>query len=271
MKAKGDCALIDRELDRLFSPAGTGRNRNPSAPTLDHLRQCERGRRLYAWVLADPPPFEMAPGVVEKLHRQVRTPLSPVVRQPRPPALALRFLAVLALIACSAIGVVGTAGFQVMSTRQQIAMPALFLTGAAVLSLSLAWQMSPGSLHFLPPKSAILGVWAAVMLGFALLFPHIFSLPAAAMGWPCLRTGLLASLPAFAVVWYASRRAGVLSGGASGATAGAVAGVLGATVLQFDCARPDAAHLLVWHGGVLVASAALGLGLAWTMDAVWRR
>ena len=43
---------------------------------------------------------------------------------------------------------------------------------------------------------------------------------------------------------------------------GAIASLFGATVLQFTCNRQEAGHLLVWHGGVFVASILMGVLIA---------
>ncbi len=200
----------------------------------------------------------------------MNAPMRPVLRQPAPPALAARFFAALALIAVAAIGMMGAAGFRELTAAQKIAMLALFVSGAALLSWSLAWQMTPGSLHRVAPKAAIFGVLGAILVGFAAFFPRFLPLPGLSLGWPCLSAGLLVALPAFAALWYPSRRAGEFSGRTLGATLGAAAGLLGAAVLQFNCRRPDASHLIVWHGGVLVASTALGSGLAWILSFVRR-
>jgi hypothetical protein len=53
-----------------------------------------------------------------------------------------------------------------------------------------------------------------------------------------------------------------LNVGTLGGTLGAIVGLLSATVLQFTCSLQEASHLLVWHGGVLLASTALGVGIA---------
>ena len=70
---------------------------------------------------------------------------------------------------------------------------------------------------------------------------------------------MLAALPAAALFWLIARRGAPLSFGTLGGTLGGIAGLLGATILQFTCSRQDAAHLLVWHGGVLAASITAGV------------
>jgi len=54
------------------------------------------------------------------------------------------------------------------------------------------------------------------------------------------------------------RRGAFLNLTALGGTLGAIAGLLSVTVLQFTCNMQEIAHLLVWHGGVLVISTVVG-------------
>jgi hypothetical protein len=49
-----------------------------------------------------------------------------------------------------------------------------------------------------------------------------------------------------------------LSAGTFGGTLAAIAGLVGLTVLQFRCIYQNTAHLMVWHGGVLILSIAAG-------------
>lgn len=61
-------------------------------------------------------------------------------------------------------------------------------------------------------------------------------------------------------------RGWVVARAAIGASVGALAGLLAASVLQFTRDRQDAGHLLVWHGGILLASIVLGMLVAWMAD-----
>lgn len=63
-------------------------------------------------------------------------------------------------------------------------------------------------------------------------------------------------------ILFCLRRGVPLSAGAFGGTLGAIAGLLGLTVLQFRCIHQDAAHVIVWHGGVVAVSIAAGVLLA---------
>jgi hypothetical protein len=85
-------------------------------------------------------------------------------------------------------------------------------------------------------------------------------------GWPCLALGSAIAIPGGVLFWLLTRRGVPLSASAFGGTLGAIAGLLGLTVLQFRCIYQDAAHLLVWHGGVLVLSITTGILVALAIE-----
>ena len=74
------------------------------------------------------------------------------------------------------------------------------------------------------------------------------------------------AIPGGVLFWLLARRGVPLSAGAFGGTLGAIAGLLGLTVLQFHCLYQNAAHLLVWHGGVLVLSITAGVLVALAIE-----
>lgn len=134
--------------------------------------------------------------------------------------------------------------------------------GVALLSMSLSWQMTPGSLQRIPPRTAAPILTAGFLIGIAVLFPWRAPEAFLTRGWPCLKAGLMMALPAAALFWLVVRRGAVLNVGTLGGTLGAIVGLLSATVLQFTCSLQEAGHLLVWHGGVLLASTILGVCIA---------
>ena len=62
--------------------------------------------------------------------------------------------------------------------------------------------------------------------------------------------------------------AGFATGGyiAMGLAAGALGGLLGMAALEFSCNNDQALHLMVWHTGVLAASAAFGALAGYAAD-----
>lgn len=266
-----DCRQIDAELDGALSARMSQRATwKLSQRALEHLRKCERCRRLYQWLTEGLPPQESSPAVYARIQAQLKQSLTPVSPQPSPRVLAARFLMVFLLFSAPMIGMMGTAGLHEMSLTQIIGIGAVLVCGAALLSLSLAWQMSPGSLHRVPPRIAVFTLAAGFLVATAILFPWREPQAFLLRGWSCLKAGLLMAAPAALLFWLLVRRGHTLASGALGATLGAIAGLLGASVLQLTCDRQDAAHLLVWHGGVVVISLGLGILVAWTVNALLR-
>jgi hypothetical protein len=254
----GKCQSIDAELDRLLerrTPEFSGQARR-------HLAECERCRKLHGWLTLEEWPEAVPPQTGDEIRRRIRSSLEPVSPQPAVRILAARFVAVFLLFVLPAIGMMGIAGAQRINLAQLAGIIAVLASGVVLLSASLGWQMTPGSLHRVAPRGVAPILAAGFLTGIALLFP--WQAPDAfwARGWTCLRAGLLMALPAALAVWLLARRGAVLGAAAVGGTVGGFAGLLGATVLQFTCSLQNANHLLVWHGGVLVASIATGALIA---------
>ena len=261
-----DCKVIDAELDRRFE----SRTESVSQQARQHLQDCERCRRLYHWISEELPLTDPSPELYREIREKMRSSLKPVSPQPSIRVLAAQFLAVFLLFAAPAIGTLGIAGVHQMGLPQLISISAVLVLGAALLSLSLAWQMTPGSLHIVPARVAVPLLSAGFLVGIALLFPWRAPEAFVRRGWICLQTGLLMALPAAILFWLLVRRGRPLAMRTLGATIGATSGLLGVTVLQIACDRQDVGHLLVWHGGVLVGSTVLGLLTAGVIELLSR-
>jgi hypothetical protein len=262
-EAVRECALVDRELDRQFED----RNAIASEHLSRHLDECERCRHLYRWMLEAPVDTNK---VMEKdrlnLYRNIQDILKdsarPVRVLPSSGILVLQFWVVFLLFAALAAATAGIAGVRQMDLMQTFGMSIILLLGTALLSLSLVWQMIPGSLQRYPAMMILPILSAGFLLGIASLFPWHAYEAFLAQGWRCLSTGFLLSGVAAFPFWLFARRGATLSIGAMGATLGACAGLVSVTVLQSACSHQDLGHLLVWHGPVLVGSILSGLGIA---------
>jgi hypothetical protein len=248
---KTDCKLIDAELDRRFA----GGAPEVSLRVQTHLDECERCRKLHSYL------FEgiASPGSVPReLQRRIvltiRESLKPVMRLRSTSMIVAQLMLAFLLISAALTSMMKIAGIDVMDPRQLIGISLILTLGVTVLSLSLAWQMKPGSLHRIPARAALGILAAGLVVGILILFrwktPEAFL----ARGWHCLRAGLAMAVPAAPVFGFLVRRGAPLSFGTLGATLGATAGLLAVTVLQFTCSLQDLGHLLVWHGGVLAIS-----------------
>ena len=235
-----------------------------------HLGKCERCRRLYQWMLESAVPRESVPAMASAIQAKLKQSLTPVKPQASPRVLAAQFLLVFLLFSAPMIGMMGTAGLHEMNVIQMIGIVTVLVCGAALLSLSLAWQMSPGSLHRVPPRIAVVVLASGFLAAIAILFPWQEPQAFLSRGGECLKAGLLMAAPSSLLFWLLVRRGHTLASGMLGATLGAIAGLLGASVLQFTCNRQDAVHLLVWHGGVVIISLALGIAVSWGVNGLLR-
>ncbi len=82
-------------------------------------------------------------------------------------------------------------------------------------------------------------------------------------GLVCLAIGLLHAIAAGLLGWLVLRRGYAADPVAAGVAGGTFAGLAGVAMLELHCANFQAAHVLVWHLGVLLVSAGLGALCAW--------
>jgi len=216
---------------------------------------------------------EPSPDLHRKISGALAASLQPVKPMPPTSVLVGQFAAIFLVFAAALIAMMGVTGFRTLDASQALGIVAILAVGVALLSFVLAWQIRPGSQQKISARLA----WACLGVGFltgaALLFPWRGAEAFVSRGWPCLLAGSAVAIPGGILFWLLSRRGVPLSAGTFGGTLGAIAGLLGITVLQFRCIYQDAAHLLVWHGGVLVLSTAAGVlvGLAIERNGKGRR
>jgi len=266
-----ECRQIDLELDGALSQNASERlTWKMSEPALAHLRKCERCRRLYHWLLDGVAPTHPALELVEAVGTRMKKSLAPVTPQSSPRVLAAHFLLVFLLFSAPMIGMMGTAGLHEMNLTQLVGILTVLICSAGLLSFSLAWQMSPGSLHRVPPRIAVIALATGFLVATAVLFPWQEPQSFLEHGWSCLKAGLLMAAPSSLLFWVLVRRGLTLASGMMGASLGAIAGLVGASVLQFTCNRQDATHLLVWHGGVVIVSLVLGVAISWGVKSLLR-
>ena len=219
------------------------------------------------------PAPELSPDLHRRISGALATSLQPVKPLPAARVLAWQFAATFLLFAAALIATMGVTGFRTLEAWQALGILTILAVGVAFLPLVLAWQIVPGSQQRIPARL----VWACFGVGFltgaALLFPWRGAEAFVSRGWPCLLAGSAVAIPGGILFWLLSRRGVPLSAGTFGGTLGAIAGLLGLTVLQFRCIYQNAAHLLVWHGGVLVLSITAGVlvTVAIERSSRWRR
>jgi hypothetical protein len=212
------------------------------------------------------PTPELSPDGHRKISGALTASLQPVKPMPAARVLAGQFASIFWVFAAALIAIMGVTGFRALHAWQVLGIVAILAAGVSLFSLTLAWQIRPGSLQKISAKIS----WACFGVGFltgaALLFPWRGVEAFVSRGWPCLLTGSAVAIPGGILFWLLTRRGIPLSAGPFGGTLGAIAGLLGVTVLQFRCIYQDAAHLLVWHGSVIVLSITVGVLVALAIE-----
>jgi hypothetical protein len=185
-------------------------------------------------------------------------PLHPVTPIRSASSLAAQSLLLFVLLAVALASAMKLAGIPAMSGLQLVFMSSILALGAVLLSQSLAWQMSPGSLQKISASAAVTLLIATLLAAFPILFPWRAPEAFFARGWHCFLVGTAVALVASVPFWLLVRRGAPLDFTRLGATLGAITGLLAVTVLQFTCDHQDLGHLATWHGGVLVVASVVG-------------
>ncbi len=212
------------------------------------------------------PTTEMPSELRGKITHLLTESLSPVRPLPRTLILVLRFLSVFVILAAAVIAMMGIQGIASIPLWQAIGITAILCAGVILLSSAAASQMAPGGRLRIPGTTVAITFVTGFLAGVALLFPWQTASDYFSHGWPCAVTGFGLAIPTAVLIWLVARRGVPLSGATFGGTLGALAGALGVTVLQFKCIYQNAAHILLWHGGVVLLSIAGGVSIGWVVD-----
>jgi hypothetical protein len=254
VQLKAYCESLDAEIDSRFGAP----HEELCADARRHLAECERCRKLYSYLFAPFPRVSMPAELEGRIGKTLQSSLPPVKPAGSAPAIASRFFLIFILAAILVAGTIGLTGWRLMNRSQLVAVASALMLGAVLLSFSLAWQMTPGSLRRISASRAITILALLFLLTVAILFPWHTPEGFFRLGWRCLKMGFTMAVPAAAVFGILVRRGAPLGPGTLGGTLGAIAGLLAITVLQFTCDTQEAIHLLVWHGAVLGLCAVTG-------------
>lgn len=251
------CRLVDTVLDHV----GEGTEMSPKVRR--HLEECAQCRALYGWMASAASSPETSPESTARIAHSLTASLEPAKPLSAPRILIGRVLLVLALAALAFTGVMGTAGLERMRFVQILSMSVLLTAGAFLFSVSLSWQIRPGSYQRLSAAAILASFGIGVLAGISVFFPWHAARAFLAQGIPCLVAGLIMAVAAAALLWLIVRRGAPLSIPTLGATLGATAGLLALAVLQVQCPYQEASHLLVFHGGVLALSTFAGWAIGY--------
>jgi hypothetical protein len=256
---KGACESVDAEFDRQCGDAGfTLSGIALSNDARRHMEGCEQCRDLYSYLAAPAPLVSVPPELSDRVAQALKTSLRPVKPTGSAKRIAVQLFLAFVIMAVAAASFMKPAGLQAMTGGELLGVTAALAIGAALLSLSLAWQMIPGSLQRVSAKAAITVPAAAFLVTVAVLFPWRAPEEFFRAGWHCLRLGMVLAVPAAVLFGSMVRRGAGLGPGMLGATSGAIAGLVSVTILQANCEMQEAIHLLVWHGGLLAVSIVAG-------------
>lgn len=210
-------------------------------------------------------PGQVGPALLVRVSASIGATLQPV--RPIAPAWVLASILWLVStgIAIAAACALGLYGFQKLTGGEMAAIfPVLGIFTWLAAFVSVA-AMTPGGLRWSPARLllVVIVVWVAVDAMLFHDYQMAFFVP---QGIPCLRAGLLISLPAGGASWLVLRRGFAVDRSVAGLTAGTLAGLAGLTMLEFHCPNFQAMHVMVWHTAVVPVS-----GLAGVLLARWRR
>lgn len=176
------------------------------------------------------------------------------------PAAALAVLLVLGLRQdAAALGWLGTWGAVIGEAAVGLVLVALALA-ASVPARGVPWGAALALLG-----TAALAVGAKAWLVRGASTGVSVANPWLSMGPACFFLTALLGLTALGIVAALVRRTAPLTASFAGLLGGAGAGLLADGVYHLHCGICDLRHVLVWHGGAIVALALVGLllGLAW--------
>ena len=228
---------------------------------LEHVRTCERCRRLVDLLETPVVISEVPDALLAKLELQLTSGLQPVAQLPSTTYLFAAFLiAFLVLSVASGFGL-GARSLAVMTLVQMAGVYVLLIASASVLALSLARRMAPGSRETFPSELLPAGLILALLLVISSLFQYHEEADFWKLGRPCITAGMALAVPSGILFWLLLRRGAVLSPEVSGANAGLLAGLVGMSVLEIHCPLTGALHIVTWHLGVALLSALCGLAI----------
>jgi hypothetical protein len=178
-----------------------------------------------------------------------------------------------AMVALAGAAGLGFAGIAKMSVLERGAVFSVLVIMALAAATELVSAMIPGSRRRFSSGGllALVGLCLAAVL--ALCFRDYQTTRFVHAGLICLAIGLLHAIPTGLLSWLVLRRGFAVDAISAGLAAGTLSGLAGVGMLELHCPNFETAHVLVWHVGVLMVSAALGALCGWaaTLSSTTRR
>jgi hypothetical protein len=196
--------------------------------------------------------------------------LRPVRPLPASWILTLLFAAAFLTLAVASGFLLGAHGFHALDDLKRAAIYPMLIALALVAAVACSRQMRPaggsrlGVVALLLALACFPAVASAIFRGYSTvnLVPE---------GIPCLRAGLLVALPTAILIAWILRQGFVLDWSEAGLAGGVLSGLTGLGMLEVHCPNLKAIHIVVWHLGVVVVSAAVGFAIGRIVDFAVRR
>jgi hypothetical protein len=236
-----------------------------------HIAGCENCLRLMGLSDAGLGAGSAQPNLWKQIQSAMARDLKPVRPLERPAVYVLTFAVIFLAVLAVALAPAGTAdGWDALSAGQRAAVFTVLAVNGGLLIISLVRQMAPGSPDPISPAVLLAGVPAVFVLAIAVVFRPRPEPGFLANGATCFRIGLSYSIPALFILWIVARRGAMLRPWLTGTVLGGLAGLTGLSILEMNCSNLNLYHILVWHGGVVVAGA-LGGGALTALSAYIER
>lgn len=153
---------------------------------------------------------------------------------------------------------VGFFGARKLGFSQSITYYSALIGLAFLFSLALVQDMIPGSKKLLQSWPLIVLLLAVIVaLPFA-LFHDISLARFVPLGIPCLRLGCVCALASGILIGLGMKNGFVVSPLRVSLAAGFLGGLTGFSVLALHCPILNAVHVVVWHGGAVLAGGLVG-------------
>lgn len=181
--------------------------------------------------------------------------LKPVRSLPSPWILAAAILLAGAVVMTVGSRQMGLFGWDTLEPFQRISIFTGLAIAGAASSLLLAQQMFPTRAGRMPPQVCLAVTLTAMAAGPVALMPLEFdAADFSVFGLKCAEYGLFYSLLAAIPIWLLIRKGYFVQPGWAGALTGLVCGICATVALELYCPLIERAHVLVWHGGVVVVA-----------------
>ena len=216
-------------------------------------------------------PHPVNPALLDSIARSIGADLRPV--RPVPPRWLLTggLVLVAAAIATAGAAVLGFHGVQNLTAIDRALLFPLLALLLWLAAAACVGEITPGSRRFVSPRFLLVGGILSLLAVFAILFRDYQTINFLPQGIACLTAGLLIAVPTALGVWFLLRRGFAVNPVSAGTVAGTLAGLAGVAMLELHCPNFEVFHVMLWHTGVVLVSAAAGAWLGILRNAALRQ